>query len=162
MVCILMVIHLQEKFSFSDNDYRVDSKFTELKEETFGEALLKAHTSYTQIVHKILEAKIDIHGMSHITGGGFYENLVRVLPENLDIHISKNSWEVLNIFKLIQKIGSIEEQEMHRVFNMGIGLCMILKEKDAEQVLKMIREESEHKAYLIGKVKTGSKKVEIN
>ncbi|MCH2227537.1 MAG: phosphoribosylformylglycinamidine cyclo-ligase [Candidatus Caenarcaniphilales bacterium] len=153
---------LARKIFFSDNDFKVESKFEELGEENLGEALLKPHLSYNKIIHKILDSGIQINGMSHITGGGFYENLVRVLPDNLSIEIQKDSWEILPIFNLIKKLGKEDEREMFRVFNMGIGLCIMVPESIATHTLKMINSESDHKAYLVGYVKSGDKEVEIN
>ncbi|NQY81112.1 MAG: phosphoribosylformylglycinamidine cyclo-ligase [Candidatus Caenarcaniphilales bacterium] len=153
---------LARKIFFSDNDFKVESKFEELGEENLGEALLKPHLSYSKIIHKILDSGIKINGMSHITGGGFYENLVRVLPDNLSIEIQSDSWEIPPIFKLIEKLGKEDEREMFRVFNMGIGLCIMVPESIATHTLKMINNESGHKAYLIGYVKSGAREVDIN
>ena len=85
---------------------------------------------YAPLVMELIN-EVPILGMSHITGGGFYENLVRVLPDNLSIEIQKDSWEILPIFNLIKKLGKEDEREMFRVFNMGIGLCIMVPESIA-------------------------------
>ena len=102
--------------------YTFSSYVPELK-RTLGQELLKIHRSY----RKSLEPKLKfIKGLAHITGGGFYDNIKRVLPLNCSAVIRKKSWHPLPIFRLIQKLGRVPEQEMYRVFNMGIGMAVII------------------------------------
>jgi phosphoribosylformylglycinamidine cyclo-ligase len=100
---------------------------------TLGEELLEPHRCYYQILSPLLPK---IRGLAHITGGGIFENISRVLPKGLVVKIEKNSWEISPIFNLTQERGKIEEEEMYRVFNMGIGMAIICspEEIDALQV----------------------------
>ncbi len=94
---------------------------------TLGEELLKVHQSY----RKELEPRLNyINGLAHITGGGFYDNIKRILPEGISVVIKKNAWRVPPVFRLIQNIGKVPEEEMYRVFNMGIGMIVIIKSKN--------------------------------
>ncbi|HPK87483.1 MAG TPA: AIR synthase-related protein, partial [Atribacterota bacterium] len=92
-----------------------------------------------------------IKGIAHITGGGFLDNIPRILPENLAVQIYQDKWPVLPIFKLIQEKGNINTQEMFHTFNMGIGLVLIVAAKDQEAILTKLHQLSET-AYLIGEV----------
>jgi phosphoribosylformylglycinamidine cyclo-ligase len=99
-----------------------------------------------------------IHGMAHLTGGGFYDNINRVLPDNCDAVCLRGTWPVLPVFNLIQKTGSVGWQEMHRVFNMGIGLTMIVDKTMAKEIAAFIAKKGE-KVFEIGQVIKGSGKV---
>jgi phosphoribosylformylglycinamidine cyclo-ligase len=118
---------------------------------TVGEALLAPHTNYTKYILPILNK---IKGMAHITGGGFLENIPRTLPQGVDVNIKKGSWPVLPIFDLLQKGGQVEEKEMYRTFNMGIGLVLIV-DKDIELKFEGIN------SYEIGEVVVGGGKVNL-
>jgi len=115
---------------------------------TLADALLIPHRSYLQPVTQLMAAGIDIKAMAHITGGGFPENIPRVLPEGLGVRIDRGSWPVLPIFELIQETGQIDEEEMYRVFNMGIGWVVIVPAGQAQRVLDELRDDS----YRIGEV----------
>jgi phosphoribosylformylglycinamidine cyclo-ligase len=105
--------------------YTFSSKIPDLQ-CTLGEELLKSHRSY----RKILERRLSfVKGLAHITGGGFYDNIKRILPKGCAAMIRKNSWEPLPIFKIIQRMGRVPEEEMYRVFNMGIGMVAIINPK---------------------------------
>jgi len=105
--------------------YRLSAHVPELK-CTLAHELLKIHRSYC----KDLEPRLKyVRGLAHITGGGFYDNLKRILPSGCSVIIHKHAWQPLPIFRLIQKLGAVPEQEMYRVFNMGIGMCVIIDEK---------------------------------
>jgi phosphoribosylformylglycinamidine cyclo-ligase len=93
----------------------------------------------------------NIKGLVHITGGGFYDNIPRIVPQSCRCVISRNSWEILPIFKVIQDIGDVEEKEMFRVFNMGIGMMIVVAEKECEEILDRLTSLGE-KAYLIGSI----------
>lgn len=102
--------------------FSLNSYVSEIK-CTIGEELLKVHLCY----RKVLEQRLKyINGIAHITGGGFYDNIGRILPEGISAVIQKKSWEVPSIFKLIQNLGRIPDEEMYRVFNMGIGMVIII------------------------------------
>lgn len=129
-------------------------KLTDYIEElqaNIAEELLRIHKSYFKIVFPLIE-KFTIKGISHITGGGIIGNTRRILPENLEIKIDWNSWEVPFIFKLIQKLGSVSDEEMREVFNLGIGIILIINRDDVEKIcseLKLLNEEF----FIIGEIK---------
>ena len=129
--------------------YSVKDKVNTLK-ETLGEELLKVHKSYLGLI-KELKEKISIHAFSHITGGGIVGNTKRVIPKGLNLRTSWNSWEVPSIFRLIQNTGSIADDEMRVVFNMGIGLIAIVDKSDVDSLLK-ISEASGEKGIIVGEV----------
>lgn len=118
--------------------------------DTLGEALLRPTKIYYEAVAAALTA-CKVNGIVHITGGGFYENIPRVIPEGLSVVINKNSWERAPIFDYIAKCGEIEEREMFSTFNMGVGMMMIVDASDAEVLLKALAARGE-KASLIGEV----------
>ena len=126
-------------------------------EKTFTE-LLKPHTNYTKPVLKILE-EWPVKGIAHITGGGLIGNVPRVLPDNVDLEIMKGSWEILPIFKAIQKKGKIAEKEMYRTFNMGIGMVLIVAPEDEGNIENVLSKFPDVKYNWIGKISKGSKKV---
>lgn len=139
-----------------------EENLKEYKEElgmTLGEALLTPTKIYVKPVLKLLE-EVKVKGISHITGGGFYENMPRMLNEKVALKINKNSYEVPAIFKLIQKQGNIPERDMYNTFNMGIGMAIIVPESDKETALQVLEQEGE-KAYVIGKVVKGNKEIKV-
>ena len=105
--------------------YRLSSYVPELR-CTIAQELLKIHRSYRRELEPRLKY---VNGLAHITGGGFYDNVIRILPTNCSAIIQKNTWRPLPIFRLIQKLGQVPEEEMYRVFNMGIGMCVIIDKK---------------------------------
>jgi phosphoribosylformylglycinamidine cyclo-ligase len=124
---------------------------------TFGDELLKIHRNYWPVIRKIRDS---IHGIAHITGGGFYDNIPRVLPKNCRAIIRNGSWEVPVIFKLLQEGGGIMDEEMHRVFNMGIGMVLIVDPKSVAAVQK-VASRTGVKSYLIGEIRKGKTAVSI-
>lgn len=128
----------------------------EIKDE-FGPELLKPTRIYTKPVLQAMK-KIRIKAMAHITGGGFYDNIPRVLPEGLSVRIWKRSWPVPPIFRLIQKRGRIREQEMFRTFNMGVGMVLIVGADHAEKTLSLFWKMGQ-KAWIIGEVISGQREV---
>ena len=119
--------------------------------KTLGEELLTPTKIYVKAIKHLLNKEIDIKGMSHITGGGFYENLPRMLKDGLGVEININSFPRPEIFNLIMKTGNIDEKEMYNVFNMGLGFVMAVEEKDVETVLNELASINEP-AYVVGKV----------
>ena len=119
--------------------------------KTLGEELLTPTKIYVKAIKHLLNKEIDIKGMSHITGGGFYENLPRMLKDGLGVEINVNSFPRPEIFNLIMKTGNIEEKEMYNVFNMGLGFVMAVDAKDVEVVLSELASINEP-AYVVGKV----------
>jgi phosphoribosylformylglycinamidine cyclo-ligase len=143
---------LVRKLFFDRLGYGVDKYIEELG-ETLGEALLRPTKIYANTVMKVL-SQYDVKGMVHITGGGFYENIPRIIPQGLGVEVNLGSWDVLPIFELMQREGNVETDEMFKTFNMGIGYIFIVKEKDGEGVLGAIKDTGEN-AYKIGKVVEG-------
>ena len=143
---------LVRKLFFDINNFDISTKFDEL-DCTLGEELLKPTRIYVKTVQALLE-KHKINGIAHITGGGFIENIPRTIPSGLKAEISLGSWEVPSVFKLMQKLGNIDEMEMYNTFNMGIGLVLAVKNEDAEGILDTLRNLGE-KAYIIGSVGKG-------
>lgn len=126
---------------------------------TVGEALLKPTKIYVKPILKLIE-QVKVKGISHITGGGFYENMPRMLREGVALKIDKNSYEVPPIFKLIAERGNIPERDMYNTFNMGIGMAIIVPKNEVEKSLKILKEAGEE-AYLIGEVVEGNREVII-
>lgn len=134
----------------------------EYKEElgrTLGEALLEPTKIYVKPVLKVLES-INVKGISHVTGGGFYENLPRMLNDKVALNIDKNSYEIPAIFKIIQRQGNIPERDMYNTFNMGIGMICVVAKENAEATLNILHEMGEE-GYIIGKIISSEKEVEI-
>ena len=131
---------------------------------TIGDELLKEHISYGPLVqallkrfniqHSTFNAQHPIKAFAHITGGGFVDNIPRVLPKSLDVVIRKGSWDMLPIFKIIEQKSGVPDTELYQVFNMGIGMVAIVSAKRADAVLKIIRAQK-HKAWLVGEVVRG-------
>lgn len=124
---------------------------------TVGEALLKPTKIYVKPILKLIE-QVKVKGISHITGGGFYENMPRMLREGVALKIDKNSYEVQPIFKLIAERGNIPERDMYNTFNMGIGMAVIVPESEVEKSLEILKQAGEE-AYLIGEVIAGNKEI---
>jgi len=146
---------LARKLFFEIGGFRVDSYVEELG-ETVGEALLKTHTSFLKPLDKLL-ASGKIKGLAHITGGGFLENIPRILPENVSVEIKRGTWDELPIFGLMQRLGNIDEREMFRTFNMGIGMVIVCGEEDKEFLKNNLGE-----VFEVGRVVEGSKEVSIS
>jgi len=120
---------------------------------TLGEELLQVHRCYYQQIKPVLPL---IKGIAHITGGGFAANIPRMLPEGVAAHIRKDSWDVLPIFKLIQKEGNIQEEEMYQVFNMGIGMTVVCPPQEVAGIVSILPE-----AKVIGEIVEGKGKARI-
>ena len=140
---------LARKIFFEKLGWGVDRYIPEIS-ATLGEALLRTHTSYFSVVYPHIS---NVKGIAHITGGGFYDNIPRILPDNLDAVIIKDRWEINPIFKLIQKYGDVPENEMFHTFNMGIGMVIIT---DDASLLSKVKNSIE-----IGYVEKGNKQVII-
>lgn len=134
------------------------NEFIESIGTTLGEELLKPTKIYVKPILE-LKAKIKIKGISHITGGGFIENIPRMLPDGLCAYIEEGSWTVLPIFELIQESGQVERMSMYNTFNMGIGMVLAVSPNDVDTALKTFDDMNE-KAFVIGKIKEG-KGIEI-
>lgn len=119
-------------------------------EQPLGEVLLTPTKIYAQPLAALKE--ITVKGISHITGGGFYENFPRMLPKGLGVHLDPTRWDIPAIFSFLQEKGGLTEQDMYGTFNMGIGMAIVVQEADAEQALQLLRTNGEESAKVIGKV----------
>ena len=137
----------------------LDTYYDELG-TTLGEALIAPTKIYVKALRSIKEAGVIVKGCSHITGGGFYENIPRMLPENVNAKITKDSYPVLPIFKLLQKTGNLEEKMMYNTYNMGIGMVLAIDSADAEKAMSAIRAAGET-PYRIGEIIAGEKGVTL-
>lgn len=127
---------------------------------TLGEALLAPTRIYVKALKAVKASGVCIKGCSHITGGGFYENIPRMLPQGMCAVIRKDSYEIPPIFGLLQEKGGIEEKMMYNTYNMGLGMVLAVDEADAQRTLAALREAGE-KAYLVGSVEAGEKGVRL-
>ncbi len=141
---------LVRKILLEEKNFRLDDSPFPLRNE-LGDELLRVHKSYLKEVSPFLSL---IKGIAHITGGGFYENIKRILPEGVSVFIKKGSWQIPEIFRLIQDAGSIPDEEMYRVFNMGIGMVLFV----AKENLRRIKSKG---LKVIGEVKKGKREVVI-
>ena len=169
---------LARKIFFEQMGLKPRTYVPELR-NTIGQELLKVHVSYGPLVQTLLKkfnagpasrlsrkpgSKLSskdgrpacptIKALAHITGGGFVDNIPRVLPKSCDVVIRKGTWDVLPIFKLIQAKGGVPEDELYQVFNMGIGMVVIVAADKADAVLRSIRAQKQQ-AWLIGQVTKG-------
>lgn len=147
-------------FGLNDDDAKAKlGKFYDELGCTLGEELIKPTKIYVKPVLELIK-KINVKAISHITGGGFIENVPRMLPENTHAEIAKESYPVLPIFRLMQKLGNVPERDMYNTFNMGIGMVIALDPKDADAAIEILKENGEN-AYIIGSVKSGDGEVEL-
>ena len=127
---------------------------------TLGEALLTPTKIYVKALKAVKNAGVAIKGCSHITGGGFYENIPRMLPEGVRAVVRKNSYEVPAIFKLLAETGDIDEKMMYNTYNMGIGMMVAVDSADADAALAALKEAGET-AYVVGEIENGEKGVTV-
>lgn len=144
---------------FQMNEKSLSRYYTELG-CSLGEALLTPTKIYVKALSEVKKAGIRIKGCSHITGGGFYENIPRMLPEGMSAKIKKDSYPVLPIFSLMQSEGRIEEQMMYNTYNMGLGMVLAVSPEDADGVINAVKKAGEE-AYAIGEVISGNTGVEF-
>ena len=120
--------------------------------QTFGEALLAVHKSFLKPVAKLLERKVKITGMAHITGGGFPDNIPRVLPKSVYAEIDRTTWDPPTIFKFIERQGKVDHDEMYRVFNMGVGYVLIMPKASLKRMATVFKN-IKQKWYQIGVIR---------
>ncbi|WP_352419368.1 phosphoribosylformylglycinamidine cyclo-ligase [Proteiniborus sp.] len=149
---------LVRKLFFDIKKYDVNQYIDELG-STLGEELIKPTKIYSNALIELNE-KFNIKGISHITGGGFYENIPRMLPNGLSAVVNRKQVEILPIFNVIQKLGDIEIDEMYSTFNMGVGIIMAVEQQDADSIIKFLKTKDE-KAYVIGEIVHGERGVSI-
>jgi phosphoribosylformylglycinamidine cyclo-ligase len=148
---------LARRVLFDTCGLKPDTVVPELK-ASVADALLAPHRSYLRVTRPLLERGL-VKGMAHITGGGITENLPRILPEGCDAAVDRGTWEVPELFKLLQRTGDIPEDEMFRAFNMGIGLIVVCANADAVRVRESLERAGESGAALIGRVVAGDRRV---
>jgi len=152
---------LARKIFFNQMKLKPKSYVSELR-NTIGAELLKVHVSYGPLIQKLLKKfnagktarQWVVKGLAHITGGGFVDNIPRVLPKNCDVIIRKGTWDELPIFRLIRGKGGVPEAELYQVFNMGIGMTLIVAAEKANAVFRFIRSQKQ-RAWIIGEVVKG-------
>ena len=147
---------LVRKIVFEKKGFKGDEVIPELG-KSIGEELLTPTRLYPKTCLPLIE-KFDIHGMVHVTGGGYYENIPRALPDNMGAEINVDAWEVPAIFKLLKEWGNVDWHEMYRTFNMGIGMIIIVSADEAEKVKSFLAEKGET-CYTIGTVTEGAHEV---
>ena len=126
---------------------------------TVADVLLAVHKSYLKPVKAVMK-QVTIRGMAHITGGGFVDNIPRVLPKNVSAVIDRSAWEVPPEFEFLQARGKVGRDEMYRVFNMGVGMAVIVREPEAEKAMKLIRQAGE-KPFRMGVIEKGDGRVRL-
>lgn len=139
---------------FNLENIELNKKMPELDNQSLEEVIIEPTRIYVKPILSLLK-KIKVKSIANITGGGFYENIPRALPDNLTAKISKESVPVLPIFKLMQSVGNIDERDMYNTFNMGIGMVVIVSKEDEKDAKKVLEELGE-KAYTLGEVIEGN------
>ncbi len=138
----------------ADSNLDLNKIYPELSSErSLGEVLLTPTKIYVKPVLEVIRS-CDVHGISHITGGGFYENIPRVLQQNQGVEIKEGAWEILPVFHFLEKHGEVPHLEMFNIFNMGIGMVVVLPESDAERAIEILQGAGE-RATFIGRVTAG-------
>lgn len=141
------------------NDCHLDDRFPHF-DETVAESLLKPTRIYVKSVLRVLEQGVPVSAMAHITGGGMTGNLSRVIPDGLSARLRFKNWKIPPVFRAIQHLGDISDEEMFSTFNMGIGYVLVLPEREAERAVRILVESGEE-AVLLGEVAQGSDRVTL-
>jgi phosphoribosylformylglycinamidine cyclo-ligase len=147
---------LARKVFFETMGKKPTDRLSELGGRPIGDVLLDPHLSYLKSMEPILEAGL-AHGMAHLTGGGFYDNIPRVLPEGLDVVVKSGAWDVPPVFQAIAREGDVSFEEMHRVFNMGVGMVVFVAPEDLAPVGRIWKERGQ-RWFAIGNVKAGGRR----
>ena len=134
----------------ADAGLEFDKKYEETGDLTLGEMLLTPTRIYVKPVLDVIR-NVDVHGVAHITGGGFDENIPRILHDGQGIEVKEGSWDILPVFHLLEKYGNVPHREMFNIFNMGIGMVLAVDEKDAAKAIEILEKHGE-KASVIGKI----------
>ncbi len=146
---------VRKVFDIENTD--INRTYEELGDKTLGETLLTPTKIYVKPVLSLLE-EVNVKAISHITGGGFYENIPRSIPDGFGAKIDKDAVKILPIFKLIQKEGNISERDMFNTFNMGVGMSIVVSKEEADKALEILKANGED-AYVIGEIVEGDEKV---
>ena len=145
---------LVRKALFEQAGYTVDTTLDELGGKTLGDVLLEPTKIYVKTLRPLFEAGV-VKGVAHITGGGFIENIPRMIPQGLAAHIDLGAWPVLPIFDVIEKAGAIDHMEMYNIFNMGLGMLLAVDSARADETLSILREHGET-GYKVGSIERQS------
>jgi phosphoribosylformylglycinamidine cyclo-ligase len=151
---------LARRILFEDLGKRPGDRLKELGGRSVAEVLLAPHRSYLRALEPLLKEDL-VHAMAHITGGGFFDNIPRVLPADLDVRIRSGSWPVLPVFDLLEREGKVSREEMHRVFNMGIGMVLLVPPESVTRASDLLSSCGEP-YYFIGNVIGGRRQVLID
>ena len=146
---------LARKIVFDIGSHSLDDKIAECNDQSVADLLLEPTKIYVQPIRHVLShyrKKQVVHGIAHITGGGLQENLERILPDGAELVIDDGSWEVPNVFKWLQQLGDVDSSEMARVFNMGLGLALVVSEHFAESIQRQLDEQG-LKNFLVGRIR---------
>lgn len=144
---------------FDIENIDMNCKYKQLNDEPIGKTLLTPTKIYVNSILNLIKC-INVKSISHITGGGFYENIPRIIPDGLSANIKKSNIKIPNIFNIIKEKGSISERDMFNTFNMGVGMCIIVSEDDINKSLDILKNNGED-AYVIGKIIRSDEKVVI-
>ena len=150
---------LARRVLFDSAGLNINDRPESLGGQTVGEALMVPHRSYANSILTLLD-EFRIKGMAHLTGGGFYDNIPRILPADCSVTVDRRTWPIPPIFSLIQDLGSVADSEMYRTFNMGIGYVLVVHREESPAVLDRLRELGEQ-AWLIGEVHRGVHEVDV-
>ena len=142
---------LVRKILFKDNNLSVDTKLDELGGETLGEEILKPTRIYAKALKPLFSGDNLLHGVAHITGGAFVEKVPRIIPEGLAAAFDITSWSVPPIFRVLQKLGNVDELEMYNIFNMGIGMVLVVSPDKVDEVERILDAEQETH-YTVGRI----------
>ena len=137
-------------FDIDNGSIDIQSPVAELGGKSIGETLLTPTRIYVKSILALLD-KVQVKGISHITGGGFYENMPRSIPDGLCVRIQKSDVRILPIFDMIAKMGNIPEHDMYNTFNMGVGMCVVVAKENVDETLDILRANGDD-AYVIGKI----------
>jgi phosphoribosylformylglycinamidine cyclo-ligase len=154
---------LVRKIAFDVANMKPDDLF-DGSDKTIGETLIEPTLIYTKAIREVLsnyKVKNVVHGVAHITGGGLEENIHRITPAGIEIDIDGNTWDRPPVFEWLQKMGNVETEEMYRVFNMGLGLALIVSPYYADSIRRTL-EQHGHPSWVIGSVKAGDKRVTVH
>ena len=141
------------------NNESLNTYYDELG-KTLGEALLAPTRIYVKALKSVKDAGVTVKACSHITGGGFYENIPRMLPEGMKAVVKKDSYEVPAIFKLLAKEGDIAEEMMYNTFNMGLGMVVAVDKEDVDKTMEAIKAAGDT-PYVVGRIEDGEKGVTL-
>jgi phosphoribosylformylglycinamidine cyclo-ligase len=150
---------LARRVFFETMGRRPQDRLPELEGRAIGDVLLDPHLSYLSPLEPFLDTDL-LHGMAHLTGGGFYDNIPRVLPEGLDVVVKAGAWPVPPVFEVLEREGDVSFEEMHRVFNMGIGMVVFLAPGDLARAAEIWKNMGQ-RWYAVGNVKPGSRRVVV-